>query len=86
MNNHATHSIGNWNVSDSLLFAAGLVLVLAGMYLRWKLAYHVMEAEEQAKDGWLDEAQARRRASFLRYGGPAMILLGAAAFVVVLWR
>jgi hypothetical protein len=73
-------------VADKLLFAAGISLVLCGLYLRWRLNDMWMEAEERAKDGWLSEEQARRRITFVRISGPLMMVLGVGAFGLLFLR
>jgi hypothetical protein len=65
------------------LFGCGVVLVLAGLYLRWQLLDHSISTEERAKDGLLTEDQARLRLRVFRFSGPAVILLGVVAFAVV---
>lgn len=73
-------------IPGETLFVIGVALMLMGIYLRWRLADHWMNAEERAKDGMLSEEQARRRIALLRYGGPLLILLGLIAFALVLWE
>ena len=72
--------------SDTSLFVLGFVLVMGGMILRVKFNHHSIQAEERAKDGLLNEEQARRRIAIMRYAGPVMIVLGTGAFVVLFWR
>jgi len=68
-----------------MLFAAGCGLIVIGTFLRSRLTDVLVQAEEHAKDGLLDEEQARRRIALARYGGPVMIVLGMATIVAVVW-
>lgn len=72
-------------VSPSTLFVTGSGLVVVGTVVRWQLQEMLMRAEEHAKDGRLDEHQVRRRVALARYGGPALILVGLATLVTVVW-
>ena len=86
MQTYSTLSVVIANVPTALLFGTGVVCMLIGMYLRWKLTYHCMEAEEHVKEGRLNEEQVRRRTAFFRFGGPVMILLGISFFAVIFFE
>ena len=72
-------------VAPSAMFFTGVVLVLLGLFLQLRAAHWWMRAEEHAKDGLLTEDQARMRIRFARLGGPCVLLLGFAAFLLVFY-
>ena len=72
--------------AQGALFTAGVALTLLGIYLRWRWPDYRMITEERRKDGRLTEAQARRRMSMMRFGGPVAVLLAIALFAIVFWH
>lgn len=72
--------------SDGMLFGLGTGLVLLGTFLHWRLAHVAMKVEEDQKDRLLTEGQARRRLTLAKYSGPLTMVLGLAAWCVVLWE
>jgi hypothetical protein len=69
--------------AQALAFAAGVVLMLLGIYLRWALPDYLMTAEERTKEGRWTESEARRRIAWMRYGGPAVVLVGLGLFLAL---
>lgn len=68
-----------------LTFGGGAILMLLGLYLRWRLPEYRMLAEERTKEGRLTEEQARFRIQILRFSGPAAVLIGIVLFTVLFW-
>ena len=68
---------------EAAAFVGGVVLMILGLYLRWRLHEYQMSAEERAKDGLITEIQARRRIEIVRYSGPAVVLMGLALFLLI---
>lgn len=67
-------------------FIAGVIFMLLGAYLRWRLPYERMAVEEYEKERRMTEEQARQRVKLIRYAGPISVLIGLALFTLVLWR
>ena len=63
------------NQREALLLA-GLALIGAGVWLRWRLSWYCSDAEEAAKDGKITTAAARRRIQWLTWGTPALTMAG----------
>lgn len=52
------------------------MLTLAGVWLRWRLPWYEMNAEDQLKDGKLTSHQVERRVRWVRDGGRLLTLTG----------
>jgi hypothetical protein len=70
-------------LSELLALVATLMLI-AGAWLRWRLAWLCSDAEEEAKDKKITEAEARRRIQRLNYACPALTFGGLGLLVVAL--
>lgn len=71
---------------QALLFVGGVIAMLLGVYLRWRLPHERMAAEEYTKDRRMTEDQARQRIQLLRFGGPAAVIVGLVLFALLLWE
>ena len=71
---------------QGIAFLVGVVLMLIGVYLRWRLPHERMAVEEYAKERRMTEQQARCRVQLIRFGGPISVLLGLAAFATIFWE
>ncbi|MEI6861033.1 MAG: hypothetical protein WCL04_02150 [Verrucomicrobiota bacterium] len=58
------------------LALAAIALVAAGIWLRWRLDFYCSDAEEDVKDKKITAEQARRRIAFIKWGVPAVTILG----------
>lgn len=53
-----------------------ILLTLAGVWLRWRLPWYEMNAEDRLKDGKLTSHQVERRVRWMRDGGRLLTLTG----------
>ena len=59
-----------------LLALVAILIVAAGIWLRWRLSAYCSDAEEGVKDKKITPEQARRRIFIINWGVPFVTMLG----------
>ena len=70
--------------SSELLALVATLMLTAGAWLRWRLPWLCSDAEEDAKDKKITEAEARRRIRRLHSACPVLTFIGLGLLAVAL--
>ncbi len=63
----------------------GVVKIVMGMWLNWKITWLRSDAEEAAKDGRITERAARARIKFYEWFFPFLIISGIALLAIAMY-
>ena len=68
-----------------LLALVAVVMIIAGAWLRWRLAAYCSDAEEDAKDGKITPHQARKRITQYNWLCPLLTMLGVGLLILAVF-